>query len=141
MTQGSPKTRVSQMTKLTMLAIVIIVAIIVVGNVINMRAARTAPTPEPPVLKVSVGADGAITVNGLVVTPDILRVQLAALKARGGVVWYYRENPQGELPASALEVMKLIAEAGAPVRLSSKPDFSDDVDSTGVSRPREAPRP
>jgi hypothetical protein len=43
------------------------------------------------------------------------------------VVWYYRENPAGEPPRIATEVMKLISASKLPIRLSASPDFSDSV--------------
>src|SRR5205823_3143630 len=43
------------------------------------------------------------------------------------VVWYYRQDANGEPHPTAMEVMKLITANRLPVRLSSKPDFSDSV--------------
>ena len=78
------------------------------------------------ILKVSVLADGSLLLDGNTTTlPDLSAALLSAQP--GGVIWYYRENAAADGPPIALEVMKLIAERRLPVRLSTKPDFSDTV--------------
>ena len=79
------------------------------------------------VLKVSVLADGAVLLNGEPVTLTQLAGAMDAAPSGNTAVWYYREDAGSNGPASALEVMKLIVERQLPVRLSSKPDFSDAV--------------
>ncbi|HEY1242136.1 MAG TPA: hypothetical protein VGF16_16345 [Bryobacteraceae bacterium] len=79
------------------------------------------------VLKVSVLADGAVLLDGKPVTLSELAQAMDAVSDRASVVWYYRENASSDGPPSGLEVMKLIVERRMPVRLSSKPDFSDAV--------------
>jgi hypothetical protein len=49
------------------------------------------------------------------------------LGEKHGAVWYYREAGQQEPPAIATEVMKAIVEARLPIRLSSRPDYSDSI--------------
>jgi uncharacterized protein YegJ (DUF2314 family) len=44
-----------------------------------------------------------------------------------GGVCYYREAGQQEPPAIAMDVLKAIVEAGLPMRLSSRPDYSDSI--------------
>ena len=91
-----------------------------------------------PVLKVSVLASGSILLDSDAVSLDQLRERIEAQKAARPVIWYYREAAQGEPPAEALQVMKLVVENRLPISLCSKPDFSDYVDRKGVSHPRYA---
>lgn len=78
------------------------------------------------VFKISVLADGSLLLDGNAITlPDLSAALQSAEPA--DVVWYYRENAAADGPPIALEVMKLIAQQRLPVRLSTKPDFSDAV--------------
>jgi hypothetical protein len=83
--------------------------------------------PDAPVVKVAVFADGRLTVDGKPSTVDGLRESLRSLSDKHGAVWYYREGGQQEPPPIAMEVMKTVAEARLPIRLSSRPDYSDSV--------------
>jgi len=49
------------------------------------------------------------------------------LAEQKGVVYYYREVAQGEPPPQATEVIKAIIGARLPVRLSSRPDYSNAI--------------
>ncbi len=53
-----------------------------------------------------------------------------------GGVWYHRQNPASEPPPQGPAVIQMIIKHQLPVSMSSRPDFSDYVDSKGVSRPR-----
>jgi hypothetical protein len=81
----------------------------------------------PGILKVSVLANGELLLNGAATTLAELGQALAEGAREKAVVWYYRGNAGGEPPAVAREVLKLITGNRLPVRLSSKPDFSDTV--------------
>lgn len=72
--------------------------------------------------KVKVDKSGTVFLNGKNVTVEELRKEFAKLKKANGAVMYYRENPQGEPPAQALEVMQAIIDAKLPVQLVEK-DF------------------
>jgi hypothetical protein len=78
-------------------------------------------------LKVSVLANGNLLLDGNPVTLAVLVQAMDSQPRESTVVWYYRENAAGEAPPAATEVMKLIVARRLPVRLSSKPDFSDAV--------------
>jgi hypothetical protein len=78
-------------------------------------------------LKVSVLATGELRLNGEPVTLTALGRAMAEAVKPETVVWYYRENPAGEPPPVAVEVMKLITANKLSVRLSTSPDFSDSV--------------
>ncbi len=90
------------------------------------------------VLKVSVLASGAVLLDGRPVSLEELQAEFDNLKPERPVVWYYREAAEGEPPAEAMQVMKMITENRLPISLSSKPDFSDYVDMKGRSHPRYA---
>jgi hypothetical protein len=83
------------------------------------------------VLKIAVMADGHITVDGSPATIDSLRVSLTRLAEQKGVVWYYREAGQAKAPPESTEVMQAIIENRLPIRLSSRPDFSDAIGTDG----------
>jgi hypothetical protein len=87
------------------------------------------------VLKVSVTASGEITANGRPVTLEQLTAKFSKSQKAGGSVWYHRENSRGEPHPNAMKVIELAAKNNLPIRLSSKPDFSDVVDAEGFSRP------
>jgi hypothetical protein len=53
-------------------------------------------SPNAPTLKISVMADGRITVDGSPATIDSVRVSLKRLAEKKGVVWYYREAGQAK---------------------------------------------
>lgn len=54
----------------------------------------SAPSPDAPVLKVAVFADGRLTVDGTAATIQSLQASLCTLSEKQGVVWYYREADQ-----------------------------------------------
>jgi hypothetical protein len=91
-------------------------------------------------LKVSVLANGSLLVEGQPATFDALDAALARAKETNEQVWYYREAARGEPPAAAMQVIQHVAAVKLPISLSSKPDFSDWVDTKGVSHPRNTPQ-
>ena len=92
------------------------------------QVSTKTPAVEPrTVLKIKVTAGGDVTADDRAVTLEQLAAQLADLKRAGGGVMYYRENAGGEPHPNAMNVIKLVAENKLPVRLSTKPDFSDAV--------------
>jgi hypothetical protein len=78
------------------------------------------------ILRVSVLADGSLLLDGNATTLPGLSAALQSARP-GDVVWYYREDAAANGTPVALEVMKLIVGRRLPVRLSTKPDFSDTV--------------
>ncbi len=79
------------------------------------------------ILKVSVLASGVVLLDGVPVSVAKLEEVFAQTEPGKSVVWYYRENSAADPAPVALEVMKLITEHRLPIRLSSRPDFSDAV--------------
>jgi len=91
---------------------------------------------EPAVAKVTALASGQLLLNGKPSDIRTIDKAFAELKARGGVVWYYRENPQREPHPNAMAAIELVVKHQLPISMSSKPDFSDYVDPDGRSKPR-----
>ena len=89
------------------------------------------------VARVTALASGKILLNGKETTIYSLSSEFEHLKAKGGEVWYYRENAQSEPHPQAMEVIKLVVRNNLPISMSSKPDFSDYVDGNGYSYPRK----
>ena len=85
-----------------------------------------APTHNT-IFKISVLADNALLLEGRPITIDELAQALDAAPKEGAAVWYYRENAAGEAPPIAAQVMKQIVDRRLPLKLSSKPDFSDSI--------------
>ena len=85
------------------------------------------PIDETNVAKVKVLADGTILLDDKEVAIDELQIALTELKDKNGVVWYFCENAAGEPPPQTMAVMKAVVDAKLPIKLSSKPDFSDSI--------------
>lgn len=92
---------------------------------------QSSVSPDRPVLKVAVFADGRLTVDGAASTLQALRDSLRSLSNKHGVVWYYREAAQQEAPPIAMEVMQAVVEAQLPIRLSTHPDYSNSIGADG----------
>src|SRR5687767_11439500 len=91
------------------------------GGCGKQSAPPRAPSPDAPVLKVAVFADGRLTVDGSAATLQSLQASLHTLSEQHGVVWYYREAGQQEPPPIAMDVVKAVIESRLPIRLSSRP--------------------
>ena len=72
---------------------------------------------SPTVSRIRVARDGKIFLNGNPTSLEDLKKNFEQLKANKGRVRYFRENPQGEAPPQAMEVMKAIVDAGLPMKL------------------------
>lgn len=87
------------------------------------------------IVKVSVLRTGKILADGSEIFLPELDVRLRSIEEQNGIVWYCREASQDDqLPAVAVEVLKLIVKYQLPVRLCIRPDFSDAAED-GVARP------
>jgi biopolymer transport protein ExbD len=84
-----------------------------------------------PHIKIAVYADGRITADGSPATIGSLKESFKKLSKENGEVWYYREAATREPPAQAMQVMQAVVEAGLPIRLSTRPDYSDSVGPDG----------
>jgi hypothetical protein len=88
------------------------------------------------IIKISVLSSGSVLLDGKPTEIADLKRLLESTKGKDAVVWYYRESADAEAPPQAMEVIKLIAKNRLSISFSTKPDFSDYVDSKGVSHPR-----
>jgi hypothetical protein len=79
------------------------------------------------VLKIAITASGQISADGRATTLEALIPILHELAKNKGEVWYYREAPQADPHPNATKVLSAIVDNNLPVRLSSKPDYSDSV--------------
>jgi hypothetical protein len=104
---------------------------LIVGGCSKKPAPQSPVASDAPVIKVGVFADGHITADGLPVTVESLRESFKKLAEQKGTVWYYREGGQSEPPPQGMEVIKAVIEARLPIRLSSRPDYSDSIGPDG----------
>jgi hypothetical protein len=80
--------------------------------------------------------DGTIEMNGVVVDlAEVERTLQRVDRSGGGTVLYGRDAASEEPHPIALKVIELVTRTRLPVRLSTKRDFSDAVDSLGNSVP------
>jgi hypothetical protein len=112
-----------------MLRTVLVVTLLLTLTTVPISSAQRKPTP--PILKVAVMTDGRVTVNGAPATLESFRESLKELSKQKGVVWYYREAGTSEPPPQAKLAIQAIIEAKLPVRLSSRPDYSDAIGMEG----------
>lgn len=99
----------------------------------------TQCTEEPvEVIKIQSYSSGEFTLNGARVTITDMRAAMDAVSDRDTVVWYYREAADTEPTEQQMEALTAILDAGLPISLSTKADFSDYVGADGNSHPREA---
>lgn len=92
-----------------------------------------------PVGRIRVTREGEIFYDGARTTLEALRTSLVGLRARRGVVWYYREAGGSGAPAAAMDVVRLVVEHRLPISMSRTPDFSDVVQADGRVVPRADP--
>src|SRR2546421_11317397 len=83
---------------------------ILLGGCSKQSAPANAPSPDAPVLKVAVFADGRLTVDGTAATIQSLQTSLHTLSEKHGVVWYYREAGHQKPTPLGMEVGKGVVE-------------------------------
>lgn len=114
------------------------VALIVLVFIALIALDPALPLPEERpvhIAKVRVSHAGEVEMNGVRLNHEEFRSALEKLKDRGGAVWYYRERSSEPASEEVLKVVRIVGEAGVPVRMSSRPDFSDYIDEKGNSVP------
>src|SRR6478609_8946010 len=109
---------VSNMTRFIRIAL----AMVILGFTFQLRA------DSQKVLKIAITAGGQISADGRPTTVEALIPILRELANNKGEVWYYREAPLADPHPNAMKVLSAIVDNNLPVRLSSKPDYSDSVD-------------
>lgn len=103
--------------------------------------ARIFVMANPPVVKIAVTADGRITLDGSPATIDSVRSSFKRLAEQGGVVWYYREDAGKNAPPAAKQITQAVIENRLPIRLSSRPDYSDSIGPGGKPLSGTSPKP
>lgn len=99
------------------------------------RSSGQQPVPTR-IFKISVLASGTVLLDGKQIQMNELAAVFNGAHDKGDTVWYYRESPASEPPPQAKEVIALIVNHHLSLSFSTKPDFSDYVDSNGVSHLR-----
>jgi hypothetical protein len=127
---------------------VVMVLLVIVASGCNRQEPASSSPPactqavlatelrKAPKAELRVMADGALYLDGQPASLVAVDKRLNQLAKENGAVWYYRESFQAEPPPSATQVIKLMIKYRLPITMSSKPDFSDTIDSNGVSHPR-----
>jgi hypothetical protein len=109
---------------------------VTIAGILAACGLRKPPDPSSTeVLRIQVTASGEISTDGQPTTLEHLPDRLKTLKEVNGAVAYHRENPEADPHPNAMAVIQLVVEHKLPIRLSSKPDFSDVVDDRGQSHP------
>jgi hypothetical protein len=92
-------------------------------------SAAPAPTPEDATLRLIITSDPAVYANGHAVSPHELDSALAAVPDSDGEVWLYREVADPHVGAAQDSLADLVLAAitrhNLPLKVSRKPDFSD----------------
>ena len=123
----TPNTVLNTMTTLRRFLIIMSISPLFVAGCTKNSAPQTRVSPDAPILKVAVFSDGRLTVDGNSSTIESLREALRSLSEKHGAVWYYREAGQKQPPPIAMEALKAVTELRLPIRLSSRPDYSDAI--------------
>ena len=105
------------MTRLIRIAL----AMVILGFTFQLMA------DSQKVLKIAITASGQINADGRPTTVEALIPILRELAKNKGEVWYYREAPLADPHPNAMKVLSAIVDNNLPVRLSSKPDYSDSI--------------
>lgn len=90
-----------------------------------------APPVSGPHATIWVGQDGTIELNGQVADLAAVDKALSDLETRKGAVWYGRDGASGAPPPNGMEVIQMVIKHRLPIRMSTKRDFSDAVDTHG----------
>jgi hypothetical protein len=91
----------------------------------------TGPSLDSPYAKIWVSKNGAVEVDGKPADLDLVESTLATLAERKGVVLYGRDGATEEPHPNAMKVIQMVVAHRLPIRMSTKPDFSDAVGPDG----------
>ena len=96
-------------------------------------------TGKQRVIRISVVSAGAILLDGKSV--DLDRIEQTLKSAKDAVVWYHRESAGQDAPPQVRDlsekIIAMVIGNRLPISLSAKSDFTDAVDASGKSHPRE----
>jgi hypothetical protein len=114
-----------------------LLAIVAAAGVVACAAEGPQQRETPTYVKVFVGKDGGVDLDGQPATlTDVQKALDAAARGGGGAVMYAREAGQEGPHADAMKIMDMIVAKRLPVALSSTKDFSDVIGADGRPRPR-----
>jgi hypothetical protein len=100
-------------------------------EVVACKKQPNSMSTNTAVLKIAVLADGRVTVDGSPATMDSVRASLKRLREQNGVVWYYREASNKQPSPQATEIIQVVIDNRLPIKLSSRPDYSDAIGMDG----------
>lgn len=97
--------------------------------------AGSLTTSDPArIARLKMDAAGQVFLNDAPVTIEELKAALPVYKQKNGIVWYYRENPEQQPILEVTQVNQILVENMLPVKVATKPDFSDAADSGLMSK-------
>jgi hypothetical protein len=108
------------------LAFFVVVSVAVAAAACRPAAPQSAQ--RAPYVKIWIAQNGAVQLDG---KPAELSGVEDALAKKPGVVLYGREGAQGEPHVNALKVIQMVVDNKLPIRMSTKPDFSDVIGPDG----------
>jgi len=91
----------------------------------------TSPSPDTPYVKIWVSRAGTVELDGKAVELNIVESTLATLAKQNGVVIYGRDAPAEDPHPNGMKVIQVVIANSLPIRMSTKPDFSDAVEADG----------
>ncbi len=99
--------------------------------------------PAPNDAEVGVLSSGTILLSGRRSSIARITARLAVVKRKGGMVWFYRQNPSA-MPSERMQksieaVEELLIHDDLPRTLSTKPDYSDVMELNGRVHRRGTP--
>jgi len=116
-----------------------VIAVLLVAIALPV-CAKAAMTECQGAIYVVMNKQGDVQIDRRPVAIADVDRELTRLRPAAHFVMYYRENagviPSGQASSNIHAVMDAVMKLGLPITLSSKPDFSDDIDAQGNSYPR-----
>ena len=89
------------------------------------------PSRDTPYVKIWVSMAGTVELDGKVVELAVVESTLATLAKQKGVVLYGRDAAGEEPHPNGMKVIQMVIANSLPIRMSTKPDFSDAVAADG----------
>jgi biopolymer transport protein ExbD len=117
------------------LVVVVLVSAVAVFTFRGAKREGAMPSLDSPYVKIWVSKTGEVTVDGQPAEVSTIGATLAKLAQKKGVVLYGREAAGEQPHPKAMEVMNLVIGKRLPIRMSTKPDFSDAVGPDGKLLP------
>jgi hypothetical protein len=120
------------------------VFVLILGATIVLSACRAAEpqgtslpaglSTDTPYVRIWVSKAGTVELDGKAVELAVVESALATLAKQNGVVIYGREAPSEDPHPNGMKVIQMVIANSLPIRMSTKPDFSDAVTPDGKLR-------